>query len=444
VQNASKIRYEVVDRLIEHYKDNPGVTRDVYTHFRWPVWPSGVFLLPGWKFAHTEPTAPSSIGFYEQSFNIATQRANIGTNPDTWDNADFAAAAVGTLCAYSNSTPYSHERDPLVPNQPSESFRAMRLREYGDCEDVTYEVCSAKREIGALPASEMSPGLTAVKNYLDNYTEFMTLVSATTTDADSIGTNSPSSARQAHMLALFIPNSTLADHGINVEGSRLGGLPVLIGEGTGRVSPVQTPDFFPRSMTARGKRWQDDMITVELTKGVKRLIHSPAVARNGNIVADFYDDIINAYSSKTGLIDFRHANNDLGYSMARLISGNTSDLKLVRVPGTHPSDEGPQDKQLIATVSGFSEPIMPLDHRPENTQTPVSAAVLFARKTFPEARPSSRRDATLVLPFQEVDTDKEMSFIGFLKRNEMQIAEVGIVPQPISNVGAYQFNVTLK
>ena len=87
---------------------------------------------------------------------------------------------------------------------------------------------------------------------------------------------------------------------------------------------------------------------------------------------------------------------------------------------------------------------MPLHHDPDNAHVPVSAAVLFARKTFPEASPGSTRDVTLILPFQAVNTEDEMSFIAFLKRSEEEIAEIKVIPQPIANTGTYQFNVTLK
>jgi len=338
---------------------------------------------------------------------------------------------------------YRKEADPLIPNMPSESFRAMRLSGRGDCEDVSWEMCNSKREIAGLPETDMSKGLKAVKAHLDNYSEFMTLVSATVGDADSVGSASESSGRQAHMLTLLVPNDSLAKMGHTVEGGQAAGLPVLLGEGTGRVFPNHTGDATPKGMTERGRKWQNEMITVHKTKGIKRQIYSPAPV-GSQIVGDFYDDVITGYNPHTGLLDFRDTENRLGYSLAKIISGNTGDIRLTVVPGTKPEHETEHDANLIKIISGFSEPILALDHKPETSRVPVSAAVLFARKTFPQASPGSPRDATLVLPFQAIDTADEMSFLAFLKRNENTIAEMEIIPQPIANTGGYQFNVTLK
>lgn len=443
IKSSHSIRYDVVDAHQEHYVQNPQVTRPDYTYYKWPIWPNGMLPLPGWKFAHTKATKPSSLAYYEQALKIATQRENIGSDPEGWSTDDLGVAAVGTISAHPTSTLYRKEADPLIPNAPSESFRAMRLSGRGDCEDVSWEMCNSKREIAKLPEGGMSKGLRAVKRHLDNYTDFMTLVSATVGDADSVGNARASSERQAHMLTLLIPNNDLAKMGQPVQPQTTLKLPVLIGEGTGRVFPNHTGRTSPKGMTERGRKWQNEMVTHHKTKGIKRQIYSPTRA-GSQIVADFYDDIITGYNPETGLLDFRDSENNLGYSMAKLIDGNTSDARLVSVPGTKPEHESESDASLIKIISGFSEPIMDLDHTPEAAVIPVSAAVLFARKTFPEAGPQSVRDATLVLPFQAIDTTDEMSFLAFLKRSENAIAEVGIIPQPISTTGGYQFNITLK
>tara|TARA_A100001015_G_scaffold199022_1_gene222167 strand:+ start:1539 stop:3236 length:1698 start_codon:yes stop_codon:yes gene_type:complete len=444
VNAESPVFFDTVAMHQEHYKSNPAVRRSEYQFYKWPIWPNGVFPLPGWKFAHTEAVAPSTLAFYEQCLKVGLERENIGSNPDDWTLPDVGVAATAMLSAYSTSTLYRKEADPLVPGRPSESFRAMRLSGRGDCEDVSFEICQSKKDLARLPQNGMSRALKTVKSHMDNYSEFMTLVSATVGDADSVGQNSAGQSRQAHMLTLLIPNHDLAEKGIEVRGKKTPGLPLLIGEGTGRVFPDHTGAATPKGMTEAGKKWQNEMITHHRAKGVKRQIFSLPTSQNNNIVADFYDDVISAYNNETGLLDFRDTNNVLGYSLSKMISGDTSDLMLVKVPGTSPEDETNNDKSLISVISGFSEPIMPLDHDPENTYVPVSAAVLFARKTFPRANRHSERHATLILPFQAVNTEDEMSFIAFLKRNETAIAEMEVIPQPIANTGTYQFNVTLK
>lgn len=448
LESERGMRFDVVDMHNAHYRDHPLVTQPEYSYYKWPLWPNGALPMPGWKFAHTDAITASSPSFYEKCLNIAIERENIGANPNAWSSEDLAAAAIGTLTAYPTSTNYRQEADPLLPGRPSESFRAMRLSGRGDCEDAAWEICNAKRELAALRNAGLSPGLQKVKAHLDNYAEFMTLVSATAGQADTVGRSS-GSQRQAHMMALFLPRHQLAELGMQTEGPKMRGLPTLLGEGTGRVYPIQTiGSSLPKCMTARGHKWQNEMITVEKTDGIKRIIHAPPTADTGyTVVGDFYIDVITAYNHETGLVDFRD-NDSLGYGLAKIIAGDVDNLRLVSVPGTKLQDETVQDKKLMSVISGFSEPILAFEDDANGPAVPISAAVLFARRNFPQVETprgtKTHRDATLLLPFQVVNTEDEMSFIAFLKRNEMRIAEMEILTQPVADTGAYQFNITLK
>lgn len=440
-QNPMSIVFKSIELHQDYFENNPAVSREEYSRYKWPIWRHGKFYVPGWKFPNMRALYPTDVSVYEDATLISRQRENIFTPANELTTNEVCILAVSVTVTYSNSTPYSLEQDPLAPEDVAEYFAPMRLRSFGDCEDVSWEIGNAKKEIVELDPAGMSPTLRKIREILSQYAEFMTLVSATATDAGAA--SSENSARQAHMLTLFIPKYDLVKAGMleKTPGVVLqSDLPILIGEGTGRVHPIQMKGHFPKNMSERGWRWQNDMVTTYKTRGAKRTIFSPSTS--SGVVADFYADLISGYNDDTGLIDFRMRGTDAtGVPITTLLDKNYGEFNMVSVPGTRPRNEPAEDRVACQILSGFHEPVMPLPKT--TTQAPVSSVVLYIRKHFPQAINMVRRDATLILPFQSVDSEDEASFLKFIKSQQSSISEVEIIQQNISNVGAYQFNIKL-
>lgn len=103
--------------------------------------------VPGWRFNHLKTEKASSPDFFQQSLEIAKSRSS-HFGPFKRQNEENKGVLLGlTLSAYSNSSPYSLEKDPKNPSKPAEYFAPMRLREYGDCEDVSWEVNTNFKEL---------------------------------------------------------------------------------------------------------------------------------------------------------------------------------------------------------------------------------------------------------------------------------------------------------
>ena len=81
---------------------------------------------------------------------------------------------------------------------PAELFGPMRIREYGDCEDVSWEAVENFRDLLALPVGANTE-LGKLKHHAQNYSCLMSLVSATQADATS-KSNKNNNNYMAHMV----------------------------------------------------------------------------------------------------------------------------------------------------------------------------------------------------------------------------------------------------
>ena len=120
------------------------------------------------------------------------------------------------------------------------------------------------------------------------------------------------------------------------------------------------------------------------------------------------------------------------------------------------------EKEMLyhKSVIGLHEPAMPLYHDPLE-QAPVRVLFYFlfnffliffqmsqigsyVHKTFPRKYLDSVQDTVVILPFQEIGHKPEQDLIRFFDNNKKKIAWINIDKQPISGIGALQFNIGLK
>lgn len=398
-----------------------------------------------------KPEKPSPRSFYRKSLDVAKQRLNVSGNVMYQSDANKTRLLSGMVTAYSVSTPYSLETDPAKVGRPAEYFAPMRLRGFGDCEDVSWEVLTNFKEFSDLDTGD-DLELQMLQKHAKNYTAMMMLGSAMSASAG--GNTGTSSARVAHMFTGLVPNDTLASLGLPIGASsseRAPGLRFAMAEGTGNVEPLQYSDTFPTQATRAGLALTDRMVKTDKVTGVRRPIYDPPSKRNNYIIAGYYDRVVSAYASdpNLGLVEFRDADGKLGARLSDIMNGTGASysVRAATIPGTIPSKWEKKEKEVVGALIGLHEPIMPLNDG-SGDEMPLNSIVPFLRTRMapPPDTPTATYDTNVLLPYQEIGYPAEQSLLKWLESIEHDVEWATYNKQEVGGggVGSLQINFKLK
>lgn len=418
-------------------------THDALRYFRMPLWWFGSgYVVPGPHFCWHRPVRSSGEEALMACLGMARDRAALYKEVSVMTTTERELLLSYFLAAYSHCIPYSIEMDPSQKNKPSEYFSAARIRATGDCEDTSYEIIQTFRDL--VEAKRLTnPNLVALRNFAMGYTAWMTLGSATASDAGTTGSKKESI--MAHMYVLLIPNAYLQALGVDILSRPTPeGRQVLLVEGTGCVHPHQKPDTeFPHYMSPKGKVYMDKMLKEHQLGALRRFIFNPPGEHNDHVTAEFYKAVVSAVadSPDIGMYAFYDAEGRVGPPLPDILAQRTDSVRMMRIPGTRSSDaEAMADASRIWAMKGHHEPINAL--YPSEKTLPSSRVVGFVN-SLPRLGDREEHDVQFVMPMAEVGTDNETKVLKQFEKDRAMFASGLAMKHNIGNSGAFLFRFKL-
>jgi len=454
--------YETVRAHIRFWKNpflhfeilNPGVSRpqNLYAergleYFRIPLWWWGSgYVVPGPYFCWHLPVTTSSEQALLLCLGMAKDRANIHKKVQDMSVEEKGIVLSFFLAAYAHCVPYSFEMNPIEPKKMNEYFSPARLRGTGDCEDTSYEIVQTFRDL-IHSKSFGNPEMAALQKYASAFTAWMTLGSVTSASAETA--NKKEKSIMAHMFVMLLPNHFLNTLGVDTldrPAPKDCGPPLLV-EGTGIVSPYQTPgSSFPPFMTARGREYMNRIVKQDGLKALRRFIYDPPSAENDNITAEFYKLVVSAIADTPdiGMYVFFTDKGVIGPPVIDILSARTEALRMVKVPGTRSTDtEYIKDAERIWAMKGFHEPVYGY-HVPKTDNIPASHSLVRWVRELPQLKEGDPYDVQFVIPGAELGTENETKVIKAFKRDRELFSSGRVVKHQVGNSGALLVQFKLK
>lgn len=412
-------------------------------YFRMPEWWFGSgYVVPGWRFSTFTPLGAMSEGTMRTCLKMAKDKANFGERMvGQMSSEEISVALAYFLTAYAHCIPYSLEMSPMNPSAPNEYFMPARLRATGDCEDSSYEIIQAFRELLALKCDADSE-LGHLKRFASGYTAFMTLGSATAGDAGSAsGGDAKQQKIMAHMYVLLIPNEYLAALKVDTgERPTPSGLELLLIEGTGCVHPLQRPgSAFPSYyMSPRGKKYADNALKVHKLKALRRFIFSPPDESNGDVTAEFYLSVVTAIADDPGIgmLAFMNSAGEVGVPLMDLMNQD-DDIMVACIPGTSSNDkEYRADNAKCNLMLGFHEPVYAIH---SSSKDLPSSQLVRHLATLPRMNKDTHghHDVQFILPMLNINTEEEQRAMTKMRSDHGLFKGSNITKHVLGNSGSY-------
>jgi len=398
--------------------------------FKMPEHREAFYVTPGWAFAQVDPVQQTDAGTLAALLEVAKQRAGIDVPFGKIQSDVHKASVMSFFCtSYGNSLIYTMDAHR---GQMSEWFQSPRGRRTGDCEDVSLDALMIFRSLLGSPGIQPGTELASLRAFVQNYTAYMVLGSATSASADGVAKKG---SFMAHMYVLFEP--------------KLDSLPWAIGEGTGYVTPVQAErhrdDFLP-GFTQAGIDYTNTKMPEHLGVFKRCLRGVPSEGRP--VVSEFYVHICSGVPHDGGnMVLFLNDKGQMGPLLKDVIGKNKNQFSIVPIPGTAKKDLDANARAYLQDAWKSHEPVPNLVIKGTEPVPDIQADMVKAvgADKIDQGMAPGDSDVKLLYLFDSHrQKDKKDKFFRMLAGDKDRIGAVSYTPQVTNDRGEGSFLVAIK